>query len=195
MKERMRCAKTRRAVLILGGLLAVLSIASAFSFLGLSEPTYESRRVSRYFDDLTSPGPASDRAINAFSHLGTRAVPFLRRSLRTKDGPPRLALLWLFSKQPFFRCPIRPAAETHRLALRAYRGLLRAVREGEEVPALADACVEEITNLARQGDSDKETSLLAFETLRHAAAAKLEAATLANGYAKVGTAKTPSPAP
>jgi hypothetical protein len=183
----------RRSLILLSTPPIAGAVALALVLTASRIPTYQGIGIDKYLPDLALTGPPGEKARDAFANLGTNAVPFLRRSLQAKDTLPKRALLRLLDRQPFLKIPLRPAVQTQRLALLAYDALVRSVQDGREPPALADACTEDITELAMH--SDQSTSLIANDTLRRAAAAKLEAATLAQRYANKATPENRPPTP
>ncbi|PYJ84023.1 MAG: hypothetical protein DME22_14180 [Verrucomicrobia bacterium] len=103
--------------------LILLGVAGAALLFGVllrsREPAYQGKRLSAWLSDLARtpyPESGSGRAAEAIRAIGTNAVPYLVKNLKSKD--PRFMeriILWT-RKQTLVRPPLRLASERRHAA-------------------------------------------------------------------------------
>lgn len=83
------------------------------------EPVYKGKGAREYISTFGQP-ELTDEGEEAFKFFGTKAVPYMRASLRARDSWDRKALMWVRYKAPWLKIRTDHAWEEQASALRAY---------------------------------------------------------------------------
>jgi hypothetical protein len=151
----------------LAAVLVIAWCAIVATCLRDREPRYEGKRLSYWITQLTldppydPPMPAAQVAVRA---IGTNALPYLLRNLRSKDSRLTKLLLAIDEKQTVVNLHVKPAAKRCEEVWRAFM-------------ALSDIAEPAVPDLVRKVRGDDElASGVAIEVLPHLGAKGIAAA-------------------
>jgi hypothetical protein len=114
MRKRFRIALAILLVAVVGGV--------AWQMLREREPVYQGKRLSAWLAELDKEMPPSNYvgtngpAAAAIQHMGTNAIPHLRRLLKARDSRLKIALMAFSNKQRWVSIHLTPADDWHRRA-------------------------------------------------------------------------------